>query len=103
MREYASPRLDAVADLLGVSPDLLRDAIVETAGEDVAPGRQVFINVRRPRYGHVRFLPTSRIWRVAREINVEPEELRDAMLEVLDPPPGRVASLGVRARPRRTA
>ncbi len=88
-------KLYDVAILLGVDPELLKDAMLE-AGID---REVVAINVREPKHGvHVVCYPTSILSMTARAMNLEPEELRDAILRVCDVPPGRNANLTVRRR-----
>jgi len=84
---YESPKLDAVAGLIGVTPELLRDVVLEKGG---------WISVRNPKYAHTFIDPGSVLSRVSRELRIEPEELRDAILVVCNVPPGGSARLGVR-------
>jgi DNA-binding FadR family transcriptional regulator len=84
---YESPKLNAVAELIGVSPELLRDVLLEKGG---------WISVRNPKHTHVFIDPSSVLSRVSRELHIEPEMLRDAIVTVCDVPLGGSARLGVR-------
>lgn len=96
VRLVGNSGFEEVARRIEVSPELLRDAILDA---QVRPAKIASISVRGARWGHYFCRPGTVLWRVAETLHIEPEELRDVILDVYAPEPGEVATIHAR-RPR---
>jgi len=91
--------VERVARLVGVRAEELREAMMKVGNPKVD---NLSIPVRVPLEGwtgyHIK--RTGMLWKVAEELGIEPEDLKDAILEVYRPAPGENTSLNVRRRRR---
>jgi hypothetical protein len=79
-------KFEALADLLRISPEYLREVMNNADPIGKTPG----FALRRPRYAHHEVRRDTVLWRVAEQLGLEPEDVRDAAIEAYQPEIGRV-------------
>jgi hypothetical protein len=80
-------KFEKLAELLQISPEYLREVICNA---DPGPHTNPGLTFRRPRYAHHEIRRDTVLWRVAIQLQVEPEDVRDAAIEAYQPEIGKV-------------